>query len=72
MAELAESKPADVGQGQPGSSPRKPSRQPLVTHFTRSTHPGGQPLVKDTVKPRLNPNLGECLSELLPHSPKFT
>jgi hypothetical protein len=32
----------------------------------------GQTWVKDTVKPRLNPDVGECLLELLPRSPKFT
>jgi hypothetical protein len=36
------------------------------------THTRGQPLVKDTVKPRLNADVGECLPELLPRSPNFT
>jgi hypothetical protein len=46
--------------------------KPLMTPLTKSTHPGGQPLVKDTVKPRLSPDVGECLPELLPRSPKVT
>jgi hypothetical protein len=44
-----------------------------MTPLTKSTHPGGQPLVKDKVKLRLNPDVAECLSELLPRfqiSPK--
>jgi hypothetical protein len=36
------------------------------------THTRGQPLVKDTVKPRLNADVGKCLPELLPRSPNFT
>jgi hypothetical protein len=32
----------------------------------------GQPLAKDTVKPRLNADVSECLPELLPRSPNFT
>jgi hypothetical protein len=48
------------------------AKQTLLNPLTKSTHPRGQPLVKDTVKPRLNTNVGECLPELLPRSPKFT
>jgi hypothetical protein len=32
----------------------------------------GQTWVKDTVKPRLNPDVTECLPELLPRSSNFT
>jgi hypothetical protein len=35
------------------------------------THPWS-PLVKDTVKPRLNIDVDECRPELLPRSPNFT
>jgi hypothetical protein len=35
-------------------------------------NPCGQPLVKDTVKFRLNPDVCECLPKLLPRSPNFT
>jgi hypothetical protein len=34
--------------------------------------PCGQPLVKDTVKTHLNPDVGKCLLEFLSRSPKFT
>jgi hypothetical protein len=37
-----------------------------------STHTRGQPLVKDTVKPRLKADVGECNPDLLPSSPNFT
>jgi hypothetical protein len=36
------------------------------------THTRGQPLVKDTVKPGLTIDVGECRPELLPRSPNFT
>jgi hypothetical protein len=32
----------------------------------------GQTVVKDMVKSRLNPDVGECHPEFLPHSPNFT
>jgi hypothetical protein len=35
-------------------------------------NPCGQTVVKNTVKPRLNPEVGECLPEPLPRSPNFT
>jgi hypothetical protein len=41
--------------------------------LAKSTHPGRQPMVKDKVKPRLNPDVGKCLPELcrvLQNSPK--
>jgi hypothetical protein len=44
----------------------------LLNPLTKSTHPRGQPLVRDKVKPRLNTDVGECLLELLPCSPNFT
>jgi hypothetical protein len=40
--------------------------------LTKSTHTRGQTLVKDTVKPRLNTDVGECRLELLPRSPNLT
>jgi hypothetical protein len=43
-----------------------------IEPLTKSTHPCGQPLVKGTVKPRLNPAVSECLPGLLPRSPNFT
>jgi hypothetical protein len=43
-----------------------------IDPLTKSTHLGGQPLVKDTVKPYWNPNVDERPPELLPRSPKFT
>jgi hypothetical protein len=58
--------------GQPGSSPWKPRQQTLLNPLNKSTHPCGRPLVKDTVEPRMNPDVGECLPELLPRSPNFT
>jgi hypothetical protein len=39
---------------------------------TKFVHTRSQPLVKDTVKPRLNSDVGECRPELLPYSPNFT
>jgi hypothetical protein len=36
------------------------------------THTRGQPLVKDTVKPGLTIDVGECRPKLLPRSPNFT
>jgi hypothetical protein len=60
----------------------KPRSTWVITSKTEPTTPNdpldqvktpcGQPLVKDTVKPRLNPDVGKCLPELLSHSPKFT
>jgi hypothetical protein len=44
----------------------------LLNPLTKSTHSCGQPLVKGTVKPRLNTDVGEYLPELLQRSPKFT
>jgi hypothetical protein len=58
--------------GQPGSSPRKPRQWTILDPLTKSTHTRGQPLVKDTVKPRLRIDVSECRPELLPRSPKFT
>jgi hypothetical protein len=43
-----------------------------IEPLTKSTHTCGQTLVKDTVKPRLNTDVSECLPKLLPHSPNFT
>jgi hypothetical protein len=43
-----------------------------MTLLTKSTPTRVQPLVKDTVKPRLNPYVSECLSELLLRSPNLT
>jgi hypothetical protein len=45
----------------------------LSDPLTKSTHFDGQPMVKDTVKPRLNHDVGECLSNscrVLQISPK--
>jgi hypothetical protein len=50
----------------------KTCQQTLLNPLTKPSHPCGQPLVKDTVKPRLNTDVGECLPELLPRSPNFT
>jgi hypothetical protein len=74
MTESATSHPTDKWSnlGQPESSPRKPHRQTLLNPLTKSTHIRGQPLVKDTVKLRLNTDAGECLPELFPCSPNFT
>jgi hypothetical protein len=52
-------------------TPKTESTTP-IDPLTKSTHPGGQPLVKDTVKPHWNPNVDERLPELLPRSPNFT
>jgi hypothetical protein len=43
-----------------------------MTLLIKSTPTRGQPLVKDTVKPHLNPGVSECLMELLLCSPNFT
>jgi hypothetical protein len=43
-----------------------------IEPLTKSPHTHGQPLVKDTVKPRLKADVGECLPKLLPRSPNFT
>jgi hypothetical protein len=40
-----------------------------LTKFVRTR---SQPLVKDTVEPRLNIDVSECRPELLPRSPNFT
>jgi hypothetical protein len=40
--------------------------------LTKFVHTRSQPLVKDTVKPRLFSDVSECRPELLPRSPKFT
>jgi hypothetical protein len=50
------------------------SKTEPTTHIDplEQVNPCGQLLVKDTVKPRLNPDVGECLPELLPRSPNFT
>jgi hypothetical protein len=58
--------------GQPGSSPRKPRQWTLLDPLTKFTDTRDQPLVKDTVKPRLNIDVSECRPELLPRSPKLT
>jgi hypothetical protein len=60
----------------------KPRSTWVITPKTESTTsnnpldqvktPCAQTVVKDTVKPRLNPDVGECLPELLPRSPNFT
>jgi hypothetical protein len=60
----------------------KPWSTWIITSKTSPTHhieslekvntPCGQPLVKDTNKSRLNPDVGECLPELLLRSPNFT
>jgi hypothetical protein len=63
---------AESNLGQPRSSPRKPRQQTLLNPLTESTHTRGQPLVKDTVKPGLAIDVGECRPELLPRSPNFT
>jgi hypothetical protein len=51
----------------PKTSPLNP-----MNPLTKPTHTRGQPVVKDTVKPRLTVDVGECRLELLPRSPKFT
>jgi hypothetical protein len=43
-----------------------------IDPLTKSTHSCGQPLVKDTVKPRLNSDVDERPPELLPRSTNFT
>jgi hypothetical protein len=43
-----------------------------IEPLTKSTHTRGQHFVKDTVKPDLTFDIGECRPELLPRSPKFT
>jgi hypothetical protein len=43
-----------------------------IEPLTKSTHTRGQPLVIGMVKPRLNPDVGECCPKLLPRSPNFT
>jgi hypothetical protein len=58
--------------GQPGSSPRNPHRRTLLDPLTKSTHTRGLPLVKGTVKLRLNIDVSECRPEFLPRSPNFT
>jgi hypothetical protein len=50
--------------GQPGTSPRKPRQWTLLGPLTKSTHTRGQPLVKVTVKLRLNIDVSECRPEL--------
>jgi hypothetical protein len=40
--------------------------------LTKFAHTRSQPLAKDTVKPYLHSDVGECRPELLPRSPKFT
>jgi hypothetical protein len=60
----------------------KPRSTWVITSKTKPTTPNdpldhvkttcGQTWVKDTVKPRLNPDVNECLPELLPRSPNFT
>jgi hypothetical protein len=50
----------------------KPEQTNPNDPLTKSTHPCGQPLVKDMVKPRLNSDVGECLPELLSRCPDFT
>jgi hypothetical protein len=73
MTESAESnRPTLVKPMSTGSSPQKPHRQTLLNPLTKSTRTRDQLLVKDTVKPRLNADVGECLPELLPRSPNFT
>jgi hypothetical protein len=73
MAESAESnrptvvKPRSIWAITSKTEPTTP-----IDPLTKSTHPCGQPLVKDMAKPCLNPDVGECLPELLPRSPKFT
>jgi hypothetical protein len=47
---------------QPGSSPRKPSHQSLMTLLIKSTHTCGQTLVKGMVKPYSNPYVFDLLS----------
>jgi hypothetical protein len=60
----------------------KPRSTWVITLKTEPTTPNdpldqvkttcGQTWVKDTVKPRLNPDVGECHLDLLPCSPNFT
>jgi hypothetical protein len=40
--------------------------------LTKFVHTRSQPLVKETVKPRLYSDVSECRPELLPRSPNFT
>jgi hypothetical protein len=40
--------------------------------LTEPTHTRGGPVVKDTLKPGLTVDAGDCRAELLPRSPKFT
>jgi hypothetical protein len=50
----------------------KTSPMSPIEPLTKSTHTRGQHFVKDTVKPDLTFDIGECRPELLPRSPKFT
>jgi hypothetical protein len=43
-----------------------------IEPLTKPTHTHSQPLVEDTVKPRLNIDVDEYRPELLPRSPNFT
>jgi hypothetical protein len=49
----------------------KPRSTWVITTKTSPMNPL-EPLLKDTVKPHFNTDVGECLPELLPRSPNFT
>jgi hypothetical protein len=73
MTESAESnRPTLVEPRSTWAITSKTSPTNPIEPWTKSTHTRGQPLVKDTVKPHLNTDVGECLPELLPRSPNFT
>jgi hypothetical protein len=73
MAGLAESnRPTLVNPRSTWVITLKTEPKTPINPLTKSTHSCDQPLVKDMVKPRLNPDVDECPPELLPHSPNFT
>jgi hypothetical protein len=73
MAESAESnRPTVVKPRSTWAITSKTEPTTPIDPLTKSTHPGGQPLVKNMVKPHWNPNVDERPLELLPRSPKFT
>jgi hypothetical protein len=74
MAESAESnRPTVVKPGSTWAITSKTSPMNLIEPLDRVyTHTREQPLVKDTVKPGLVIDVGECRPELLSRSPNFT
>jgi hypothetical protein len=73
MAESDESnRPTAVKPGSTWVVTSKTEPTTPIDPLNKSTHPGGQPLVKDKVKPHRNPNVNERPLEPLPCSPNFT